>query len=128
MDYLDYIKTPEEIRQQEIEEIEDLNLGLEEREQPDLALVEDIETVTVSLNNYDHTYNYNQRFENQDQYGDGFNVAVKFGNEYGSAEYTQPIYSSDVVYNAQPGNEGKLEIYVRYKIALRMKRQIYIPE
>lgn len=117
--YLDYIKTPEEIRQQEIEEIEDLNLGLEEREQPDLALVEDIETVTVSLNNYDHTYNYNQRFENQDQYGDGFNVAVKFGNEYGSAEYTQPIYSSDVVYNAQPGNEGKLEIYVRYKIALR---------
>ncbi len=115
----DDFDTIDNIRKTEKEEIPYINLGIMEREQPDLSLVEDIETVKVTLNGYEHTYNYNQRFENQSQYGDGFNVAVKFGNEYGSAEYTQPIYSSDVVYNAQPGNEGKLEVYVRYKIALR---------
>ena len=116
--YLDDMYTPDEIRKQEIEEIENVDLGIYEREQPDLALIEDIETVQVSLNGYVHTYNYDQRFSAVDPVQNGgFNVGVKFANEYGSAEYTQTIYSSDVVYNGQ--NPESLEVYVRYKIALR---------
>ena len=81
-----------------------------------MALIEDIEKVKVTIAGYEHTYNYNQRFENS-EYGDGFDVSVKFGNKYGSQLYTQPIYSSDVVYNQN--NPESLGIYVRYKIALR---------
>ena len=123
--YLSDMKTPEEIRTQDngagqyhgVEEITNMNLGIREREQPDLALVEDIEQVQIDLNGYTHTYNYNQRFENQEEYGDGFDIGVKFGNKYGKQEYTQAIYPSDVVYNQ--GHENALGIYVRYKIALR---------
>lgn len=115
--YLSKIKTPDQIRQGGIECLDNINLGIKEREQPDLALVEDIENVKVILNGYEHTYNYDQRFVNQGQYGDGFNVGVKFANEYGSQEYTQAIYSSDVVYNDI--YDDSLGIYVRYKIALR---------
>ena len=117
--YLDDMYTPEEIRKQEIEEIENVDLGIYEREQPDLSLIEDIETVQVSLNGYVHTYNYDQRFSAVDPVNEGgFNVGVKFGNEYGKQEYTQTIYSSDVVYDEQ-NNLEKLGVYVRYKIALR---------
>ena len=116
--YLSDIKSPETIRVSGITEVENINLGLQEREQPDLAVVEDIESAKITLNGYEHTYYYNQRFENQEVPG-GFDVGVKFGNEYGSASYTRAIYSSDVVYNMQEGNEGKLGVYIRYKISLR---------
>ena len=32
---------------------------------------------------------------------------------------TRTIYSSDIVYNMQEGNEGKLGVYITYKVALR---------
>ena len=37
------------------EEIRDINLGLYEREQPDIALVKDIENVRLSVNGFEHT-------------------------------------------------------------------------
>ena len=116
--YLSDMYTAEEIRKSSLEEIKNVNLGLYEREQPDLAIVEDIDTAKITLNGYEHTYKYNQRFDENEE-SDGFNVGVKFGNEYGSASYTRAIYSSDMVYNMQPENEGKLEVYITYKIALR---------
>ena len=118
--YLSDMYTAEQIREDtnDIQEINNINLGLYEREQPDLAVVEDIDTAKITLNGYEHTYKYNQRF-NTNQESDGFNVGVKFANEYGSQTYTRTIYSSDMVYNMQPGNEGKLEVYITYKVALR---------
>ena len=119
--YLVDMQSKEDIRKNEYVYIrendgEGFDLGIKEREQPDMALVEDIEKVKVTIAGYEHTYNYNQRFENS-EYGDGFDVSVKFGDEYGLQSYTQPIYSSDVVYNQN--NPESLGIYVRYKIALR---------
>ena len=116
--YLSDLYTAEAIRSENIQEITNINLGLWEREQPDLAVVEDIESAKITLNGYEHTYKYNQRFDENGE-SDGFNVGVKFGNEYGSASYTRTIYSSDLVYNMQEGNEGKLEVYITYKVALR---------
>ena len=120
--YLSDMKTPEEIRTQDngagnyhgVEVIENMNLGIREREQPDLALIEDIESVQIGLNGYLHTYNYNQRFDNQEEFGDGFDIGVKFGNEYGKQEYTQAVYPSDVVYNQ--GHDDSLGIYAKYKV------------
>ena len=130
--YLSDIYTAEQIRGNEqteaIEEMENINLGLVEREQPDLALVEDVDNARITLNGYEHTYRYSQRFENPGTFNestgleggeDGFNVAVKFGNKYGSQSYTREIYSSDIVYNMQDGNEGKLGVYITYKISIR---------
>lgn len=117
--YLTDRYSEETIRKQAVEEIDNINLGLYERERPDLALIEDVESARLTLNGYEHTYKYAQRFENTAETGDGFNVAVKFGNKYGSASYTRNIYSADVVYNKQPGNSGKLQAYVTYKIAIR---------
>lgn len=117
--YLTDRYSEETIRKQAVEEIDNINLGLYERERPDLALIEDVESARLTLNGYEHTYKYAQRFENTAETGDGFNVAVKFGNKYGSASYTRNIYSADVVYNKQPGNSGRLQAYVTYKIAIR---------
>lgn len=130
--YLSDIYTAQQIRGDSqtapIEEIKNINLGLVEREQPDLALVEDVYTAKVTLNNYEHTYKYSQRFDNPGTFNestgleggeDGFNVAVKFGNKYGSQSYTREIYSSDIVYNKEPGNEGKLGVYITYKISIK---------
>ena len=52
-----------------------------------MALLKDIQNVRVAVNGYQHVYNYAQRFVNQGEYGDGFNVGVKFGNKYGSMLY-----------------------------------------
>ena len=130
--YLSDIYTAEQIRGNEqtapIEEMKNINLGLVEREQPDLAIVEDVDNAKLTLNGYEHTYRYSQRFENPGTFNestgleggeDGFNVAVKFGNKYGSQSYTREIYSSDIVYNMQDGNEGKLGVYITYKISIR---------
>ena len=111
--------TIEQIYANNIEEIPYINLGLYEREMPDIALIEDVEKAKITLNGYTHTYKYNQRFENSQETGDGFNVSVKFGNKWGSASYTREIYSSDVSYNAQDENKGKLQVYITYKIAIK---------
>ena len=116
--YLTDFYTVGEIRQEGKEKIENINLGLLEREQPDLAIVEDVEDVKVTLNGYEHTYKYSQRF-NKNQESDGFDVGVKFQEKYNEESYTRTIYSSDIVYNMQPGNEESLQVYITYKIALR---------
>lgn len=108
--------TLKEIKEKGI--VDNVNLGLRVRTMPDLAVKQDVEEVQIKLNDYTHTYKYAQRFENpKDRGGDGFNISVKFKNEYG-APYTREIYSSDIVYNQQEGTQGKLQVYLKYKIAV----------
>ena len=101
------------------EEVKYINLGLYEREQPDAALLKDIENVRVGVNGYQHVYEYAQRFLNQGEYGDGFNVGVKFGNKYGTMSYTRAIYKADVEYTNDNDKSKELKVYITYKIALR---------
>lgn len=112
-----------------IEEVENINLGLREREMPDISLVQDIEKTTISLNGYHHTYEYAKRFEqlnqqieqfNKEHPNDGeiFNIGVNFGTKYGPNSYTTTMYSSDIVYKAED-EKGNLNVSIQYKIALR---------
>lgn len=78
------------------EEIKYINLGLYERAQPDLALTKDIYSAKVTVNGYEHTYMYNQKFVDKDQNEDEFNVDVKFGEKFGNKSFTRAIYPSDV--------------------------------
>ena len=102
-----------------MEEIKWINQGLYEREQPDMALIKDLENVRVAVNGYQHVYQYSQRFLNQGEYGDGFNVGVKFGNKYGSMSYTRAIYKADYEYINEEDPSKELKVYATYRIALR---------
>lgn len=101
------------------EEIKYINLGLYEREQPDMALLKDIQNVRVAVNGYQHVYDYAQRFVNQGEYGDGFNVGVKFGNKYGSMSYTRAIYKADYEYVNDNDKSKELKVYITYKLQMK---------
>lgn len=103
------------------EEIKYNNLGLYEREQPDIGLVKDLENVRLTINGYEHTYIYSQRYLNEGEYGDGFNVGVKFGNKYGDMSYTRAIYQSDYDFINEADKSKELKAYVTYHI--KMKNQ-----
>ena len=100
------------------EEIKYINLGLYEREQPDIALVKDLYNINVAINGYNHIYEYANRFNNQGEYGDGFNVGVKFGNKYGNMSYTRAIYEADKEYTSSDKSK-ELKVYVTYKISMK---------
>ncbi len=102
------------------EELRYINLGLYEREQPDIALVKDIQNVRLAINGYEHTYTYNQRFVNAGEYGgEGFNVGVKFGNKYNNMTYSRPVYKSDYDYINEKEKDKELKAYITYKITMR---------
>ncbi len=111
---------PETIRKESVAEIGGLNLGVEERQRPDVFLVEDMEKLEVRFNNYTHTYQYAQRFENPQNYagGDISNPSIRFANKYLENSYTRELYPSDIIYNKQAGNAGKLKVFVTYKLKL----------
>lgn len=92
--------------------IYNINLGIKEREQPDLALTEDIDRVEVSFNETSHTFKYGERTEailNQVSN----NVIEKFTGDYANMSYTRTLFPSDI---AHPS--GSLEVKSVYKIGL----------
>lgn len=100
--------------------INNVNLGLCERDLPDLAVTKDIQNVQLGINGYEHVYNYDRKQIEQSNNGeDGFAVGVKFGNKYGSMSYTRPIYKSDYQYTNSSDPSKELKVYITYKIRLR---------
>ncbi len=101
-----------------VDVIENVNLGLYERTQPDLAVVKDIQSVRLSINGKNHVYDYNQRAEaTNDEKTSGFNVGVKFQNSY-KTKYKRPIYRSDYEYTSDDQSR-ELQVYITYKIIIR---------
>ena len=116
--------------------IEHINLGIFEKEQPDIAIQNDIAEINVSFKGYNHTYYYSARnkyiqknaegkliLEGEGGYDnklDGFSVGVKTdGYKYGykNMGYTREIYRSYVNYTALGKSDG-LKMYVTYKITI----------
>ena len=98
------------------EEIKYINLGLYVREQPDISLVKDLENVKVSINGYNHVYEYAQRFkETYEPTEDDFNVGVKYKNAF-TGSYSRAIYEADYKYSSDGTN--KLEVYVTYRLRI----------
>lgn len=113
------------------------NQGLYRREQPDVALCEDIETVRVITAGYENTYTYGGRkeYENQNENSsnyneslDGFGIGVKFGNKYdtsyskrGLNSYIRPLYEADLaLYNQYyDQNRDLMQVYITYKITVK---------
>ena len=110
------------------EEIQYINLGLYERAMPDIAIMKDLQNVRVAINGYEHTYLYAQRYVNSGEYGDGFNVGVKFGTKYGNMSYTRAIYKADYLYINEKDKSKELKVYVTYEIKMRNKSSSLITQ
>ena len=78
-----------------------------------------MQNVRLSVNGYEHVYEYAQRFKNQGEYGDGFNVGVKFGTGNYDKPYTRAIYKSDYEYVNEADASKELKVYITYRIAVR---------
>ena len=116
-------------------EISNINLGLYQREQPDLAIVTDIDNIKLSINGYEHTYNYRQRANyvsegipdkdlnaGYDAAMDGFSVFVKNSktDKYKQLSYNRGVYDSYIAYTKNDSqNENRLRMFVTYRIAVK---------
>ena len=93
--------------------INNINLGLVQREQPDIALGSDIEAVRIIMNNQEFTYIYNKRglaqMSNIEHY------KVEFGTKY-QRTYQRAVNPAQVSANAQ--GASTIEVYVTYNIAV----------
>ena len=115
-----------DIYTKEIKEIANINLGIVEKEQPDLSLVKDIDKIEVDINGKPHIYKYADRFNPKlyaENGGNGYemNSQVKFGTKYGGMSYTRALYASDIYHNEMEGRnpENDLQVKVTYKIGIK---------
>ena len=106
------------------ESLPGINLGIQRREQADLAISTDLSKVNIVVGNYENEYSYGKRSENLNDEDEGFGVDVKFGNKYGTSYssrglnmYSRRIYEADLAYNQN--NPGQMQIYVTYKITVK---------
>lgn len=89
-------------------EIKNMNLGLVQREQPDVAISSDIEKVRVIMKGQQYTYVYGNRgIQSNTQL---FEYRVKFGGTY-----TRKVNPADIAYINQVGS-NEMEVYVTYNI------------
>lgn len=95
--------------------INNMNLGLVRREQPDAAITSDIEKVRVIMKNQEYTYIYGNRgIQNNEEL---FDYKVKFGNKY-TETYSRPINPADIAY-VNYNKSDDLKVYVTYNIILK---------
>ena len=99
--------------------INNVNLGLVLREQPDIAITSDIYKVRVIMKGQEYTYYYNSRGLTTAPSDELFDYTVKFSGKY-TQEYKRPINPSDIAYiNYDPANGEDLQVYVTYNITVK---------
>lgn len=113
--YLTDIKTGQQIRENAIDVIQNINLGLKEREQPNLTLVKDLDTIKATINGATHIYKYGDRFNSSSQESFGIEPAIRYQSKYGDMSYTRELYPSDVYYEGA----NELQVFVTYKIGIK---------
>ena len=105
-----------------------INLGLQRREESDLAVKKDVEKVTLEINGQTHTYTYDT-LENKENAENQWDISVRLSDAYYNTNYSRELYKSDYIYKASMYGEraaelGKtkndeLQVYVTYKIMVR---------
>lgn len=104
-----------------IEEIKYVNLGLKNRQQPQMQVYKDVENAELAINGNYHVYKYANVSKNlklQDADSSLFNVGVKFKSTFGT--YTRAVYKSDIDYiDANGDKDRELKAYVTYKIEVQ---------
>ncbi len=106
----------------EDDKISNVNLGLYEREQPDISLVNDIQQAIININGYSYIYKYGNKTQTPDSeelFSGIKTVKVRFENNM-DYQYKREVYPSDVqvIPNNNP-EEGRLQIHVRYRTIIK---------
>lgn len=115
--------------------VENINLGIFERTQPDLAIATDIENIRLTINgSYSHTYEYKDRSDfintgipdsdlnpGYDAALDGFSVSVKNRRgKYKDCSYIREVYDSYIAYTKHDStNPDRLRVFVTYKLVVK---------
>lgn len=118
-------------RQQVPRTITNINLGLQLREQPDMAIIADLNSVGLTLNGYTHTYMYDQRAQAQEKGIDIYSEMEKWNktaqeqeaegypSTYTRSIYKNYIYASGITGEGKLKDEDKLQVYLTYKILVK---------
>ena len=96
-----------------VEKIQNVNLGLFLREQPDVALFTDISKVEVEMNKQKYTYVYGVRNDKLEAEG---GLKTKFQNK-DTYTYRRPVNPADIAY-LKTVNKNAMEVYVTYQISI----------
>ena len=110
-----------------------INLGLDKREEFDLALRKDVSTATIEINGKGHTYTYDTR-SNADETDDGtWDIGVRLSDAYYNTKYSREVFGEDYQYKASnygdnaeiygKTKEDELNVYVTYKLTVRNQSQ-----
>lgn len=94
-----------------VDKIQNVNLGLFEREQPEVSIISDISKVEVTMNNQKYTYLYGKRafVEESDL---KINYQNKDNNEF---KYERPLNPADIAYVNDVDNNA-MSVLVTYKV------------
>ncbi|MBQ2835818.1 MAG: Cna B-type domain-containing protein [Clostridia bacterium] len=92
--------------------INNVNLGLFEREQPDVAIFSDISKVKVTMQGQEYTYLYNVRSNEKNNVG----LKVKFENK-DTYTYQRPVNPADIAYINETKND-LMTVDVTYEVTL----------
>ena len=103
-------------------EITNINLGIYEKAQADLALLQGIENADVAVNGYNHIYRDHSNTDESQQ--ERLNVGVRFKDVYANT-YKRPIYQADYEFENPNDRSKELQVYLTYKITL-IKSEKYI--
>ena len=120
-------------------EVKNVNLGIAERSQPDLTIASDLDNMNMTINNYEHTYNFGQRADyinagipdinvnsGYNSLLDGFNVFVKNNKgTYRDITYQRGIEDSYIAFTKEnKDSDERLRIYLTYKIVIKNESTI----
>jgi len=105
-----------------------INLGVERREESDLAIKKDVDKVTLEINGQTHTYTYDT-LENKENAENQWDISVRLSDAYYNTKYSRELYKEDYIYKASmygerteelgKTKEDELEVYITYKIMVR---------
>ncbi|MCI8641338.1 MAG: hypothetical protein HFJ59_05675 [Clostridia bacterium] len=115
-----------------VKTVKNINLGMYERAQPDMAIVTDMDNVRLEINGYNHTYYYKQRDEYleggivnsaYDALMDGFSILAKRSGKYREMTYVREVYDSYIAYTKDAlengADHGKLQLFSTYKLVVK---------
>ncbi len=95
----------------EVMKIQNVNIGLFKREQPDVAIFSDLTKVEVEMNNQKYTYLYGVRGSDKNNVG----LQAKFENK-DTYTYRRPVNPADIAYINEPTTQSGMSVKVTYEI------------
>ena len=100
------------------DEIVDINFGVYEREDPDMAITSDLFAAETAINGYSEIYQYGKRY-GQIEDGSAYTVTVKASDVKYNQPYERKLYKTDVEYTTETDDGSELAVYLTYSVTIK---------